>query len=134
MKKRAALAGLGLLVLSLLLSGCFAGTVRIDEGDAGTVQSLRIGDRLLIQLAGNPTTGYAWIRTGPTDLTDGILIPIDEGTCTVPDQCSAVGIGGDFLFEYTAASAGTVTLSYVYQRPWEDDPIDEFSVIVWVRE
>ncbi len=60
----------------LLLSGCFAITV-LDESDNGTVKSIKIGNALLIRLAGNPTAGYLWERTD--SLLEAVLEPLDEG-------------------------------------------------------
>ena len=133
MKPRAIVAMICLLGLSVLLSGCLCTTVVVTDLDDGAARVLATGDRLTIELAGNPTTGYAWVRIEPSDLGDGPLAAIEEGTCTAPDQCSLVGEGGDYLFEYQAVSSGTVTLRYAYKRPWEDEPIDEFAITIWVR-
>jgi len=122
-----------LLLAVVVLSGCRIQVVEITELDDGGARIAETGDRILIRLAGNPTTGYTWIRTAPEDLCGTPLDTIEEGTCTAPDQCGLVGTGGDFLFEYRASSPGVVDLAFVYQRPWEDEPIKTFVVTVWVR-
>ncbi|MFQ5859243.1 MAG: hypothetical protein ACE5LU_26890, partial [Anaerolineae bacterium] len=60
MKKSTFLVG-GLLVLSLLLFACAGPSeVKIDESDNGTTVNLRAGQRLIVTLKSNPTTGYDW--------------------------------------------------------------------------
>ena len=47
-----------------------------------------------------------------------------------PSVCGGPGV---FTFRYEAVASGTITLSYAHRRPWEDEVIGEFSVIIWVR-
>ena len=124
-----------LLLFGLLfaLVGCLFGPTVVTEADQGSLIRLNVGDRLLVRLVGTPSTGFSWVRVHPGQLTSEPLEPVVEGTCTISDQCGAVGRPGTYEFQYRAVHAGTVTLSFAYQRPWEDEPADRFSVVVWVR-
>lgn len=128
--KRTAL--LGLTLTSLFLGGCLFGPVSLTEADDGTIQTIDSGDRLLVRLSGNASTGYMWVRSEPDSLTGTPLEPIEEGIYQ-PLVGSGVGCPGHFTFRYRAVDTGTITLTFVYQRSWEEDPIETFSVIIWVH-
>jgi len=122
------------LTLSLALTGCLLAPVSITEANNGSIVAVDVGDAVLVQLTENPSTGYTWIRESPQIFIGSPLAPVGEGTCITPQGCApVVGEPSTFEFRYEAVSSGTVTLSYVYQRPWESEPIDRFTVVVWVR-
>jgi len=113
----------------LLLSGCFVLTV-LDESDNGTVKSIKIGNTLLIRLAGNPTTGFVWERTD--SLLEAVLEPLDEGVF-IPDDENLVGAGGVWEFRFRTLTFGSTPIDFVYWRPWEEEIVDTFSVMIIVR-
>ncbi|MCX6096095.1 MAG: hypothetical protein NT125_05140 [Candidatus Bipolaricaulota bacterium] len=59
MRERNLLAWVALGGAVLLLAGCI-GPVTVREADQGKIVSLGIGDPLIVELEGNPSTGYAW--------------------------------------------------------------------------
>ncbi len=83
--------------------------------------NLHIGDRLMIALAGNATTGYAWELTNSEE--ESILSPL-EGLDYQPESAPAgtVGSGGTFFFRFEADSTGEEDLSFTYRRPGEEGP------------
>lgn len=90
---------------------------------------LNAGDVLLVQLDGNPSTGYTWERVEPLA---GALQPLGE-----PEFAPAknlLGAPGRITLRYLAAS-GSARLELVYHRPWETDtpPVAKFSVVVLVK-
>lgn len=113
----------------LLLSGCFVLTV-LDESDNGTVKSIKIGNTLLIRLAGNPTTGFVWERTD--SLLEAVLEPLDEGVF-IPDDENLVGAGGVWEFRFRTLTFGSTPIDFVYWRPWEEEIVDTFFVMIIVR-
>lgn len=113
----------------LLLSGCFALTV-LDESDNGTVKSIKIGNTLLIRLAGNPTTGFVWERTD--SLLEAVLGSLDEGVF-IPDDENLIGAGGVWEFRFKALTFGSTPIDFVYWRPWEEEIVDTFFVMIIVR-
>jgi predicted secreted protein len=128
-----ALAGaVGLALAAVLLTGCWFLPISIDQEDDGGVRTIQVGDVIRIELAGNISTGHQWIRAEPASLVGAPLESIKEGTYKQddPDVC---GGPGTFLFAYRAVASGTIELEYIYALPWELDPVDTFSIIVWVK-
>jgi predicted secreted protein len=118
----------GLAGFLLLLPGCF-GPVLIDEGDNGTIQTLDLGDILIVQLQGNPTTGYEWKQTD--SLIPAVLEPL--GYEYIPDHPELVGSGGRWRFRFKAVHEGSTPLTFEYRRPWEAEILYTFSITVLVR-
>jgi inhibitor of cysteine peptidase len=114
----AAVCGLSLRVYRLLA-----------EEDHGAHATLRLGDRLLVALEGNPTTGYEWSNTLLYEYA-----PLREiGEPEFRPDSDLVGAGGLFLFRYEAVGIGPQAFRFAYQRPWESvEPLRllEFSVDV----
>jgi inhibitor of cysteine peptidase len=101
----------------------------VTEDDNGAHVTLRLGDRLLVALEGNPTTGYQWANTLVYEFAT--LREIGEPEFR-PDS-DLVGAGGLFLFRYEAVRVGPQAFRFAYQRPWESvQPLRllEFSVDV----
>ena len=117
--------------LLVLLFGCMFTTLRLTPPDSGTIQPISVGDCLEIRLPGNITTGHEWVRISPESLDGSPLQIIREGDYDAIDS-GLVGSPGHFAFEYRAIAQGTVVLELAYKRPSEE-PIDSFSVVVWVR-
>lgn len=122
----------GLIALVSLFSGCLFLPVTLDDTADGTAQSVNIGDRIYIQLSGSASTGHQWIRVRPESFDGSPLAAVEEGEYE-PENPSVCGGPGVFTFRYEAVASGTITLSYAHRRPWEDEAIGEFSVIIWVR-
>ncbi len=103
----------------------------ITKDDVGSIVEMRTGERIMIALPGNPTTGYRWDLL--TELSDGILDPL-HGIDYRPDS-SLIGAGGTFMFRYAAEKSGTIALKFVYHRPWDktSPPQESFVVTVVVR-
>jgi len=121
-------------VLALLgLCGCSLFTITLDESDFGSIQTLDIGDLLQVKLMGNASTGYEWVRVEPASLAGTPLEIVKEGGYLTLG-CQLVGEPGEFAFRYRAMLPGTVVLVFEHRRPWEpEDPIDTYSITVWVR-
>jgi len=122
----------GLAVVTVVLAGCWFLPITLNETADGTVQSIEIGDTLIIELAGNASTGFQWVRIEPASFGDGPLEVVSEGDYA-PDDPALCGGPGVFSYTYEAVASGTLTLSYVYKQPWEDEVVDEYSVMIWVR-
>jgi len=93
-----------------------AGATIITEAMNGTTQTIKVGEKIDVQLAGNPTTGYAWHL-----LASSKSFPLQKEEY-VPSKPQLIGSGGTYHFYFTADtfSAGKVfTLSFSYYRSWE---------------
>ena len=89
--------------------------------ETATSIALHGGDRLMVALAGNATTEYAWEQTDSEE--HSILSPL-AGLDYQPESAPAgtVGAGGKFLFRFSAQGAGEANLTFTYRRPWEEGP------------
>ena len=124
-----AMVGVGCFLLAL--SGC--STITIDESNAGSIQTLSVGDVLRVRLNGNATTGYEWVRTEPDTVAESPLTILKEGEY-LTSRGQLVGAPGVFTFSYRAVCSGSMTLRFEHRRPWEpEDPIDSYTVHIWVR-
>jgi inhibitor of cysteine peptidase len=126
--KRPLLCILG-LVASLSI-GCHdgpAGSVTVTQAQNGDTVSLATGDILVVELAGNPTTGYEWAVVQ----NDASLLQPREPAYE-PDS-SAIGSGGVYTFRFTALESGSTLLKLAYRRAWEPAPIDTFSLTVNIQ-
>ncbi len=89
--------------------------------ETATSINLHVGDRLMVALTGNATTGYAWKQINSKE--ESILSPL-AGLDYQPESVPAgtVGSGGTFFFRFSAESAGKTNLTFSYRRPWEEGP------------
>ena len=101
-------------------------TVLNEEMNESTVV-VKLNTRLTLELAENPSTGYAWNLT----TTDGLRIVSDEyippGTGT-----TVVGAEGLHRWEIEAIAAGLQQIDGVYRRSWENTTSDENTFMVEV--
>ncbi|MGB2982777.1 MAG: protease inhibitor I42 family protein [Candidatus Bipolaricaulia bacterium] len=121
-----------LFAVAIALSGCWFLPITLDEAADGSARSVEVGDTIDIRLTGNASTGYQWIRIEPESFEGTPLEAIEEGEYKLedPEVCGGPGV---FTSRYRAVAPGTITLGFAYQRPWEEESIDEFSVIIWVQ-
>lgn len=115
----ASVCGIGLSVYRL-----------VDETATGQSVILREGEKLMIALEGNPTTGFEWeVESEPA----GGLLQRIEGPA-YSSSSSLIGAGGTFYFRYAAVVAGQGELTFVYRRSWETVPPEKtVSMVVLVR-
>jgi inhibitor of cysteine peptidase len=128
MKRRILWAALALTALAL--AGCRSGQLQLSEADNGTTVELAVGQELQVQLAGNPTTGYAWSVTG---LDENFLRQQAEPDYQ-PDS-DLIGAGGVYTFHFKALQAGQTSLKLAYARSFEPDvpPEKIFAIEVLIK-
>lgn len=106
-------------------------TKQIIEGRRGGRSEVVIpqGSTLIVQLEGNPATGYAW--TADT-LDVAVLDPTGSGF----EGEAGPGLAGAFVFTFAARATGTTAVSFTYRRPWErgghTDPAHTFTARITV--
>lgn len=103
----------------------------ITESMNGTTRSIEQGETIDVQLAGNPTTGYAWHL-----LASNKSFPLQKEEY-VPAKPQLVGSGGTYHFYFTADSFAvgkTFKLDFAYYRSWEGagNAIKTFTVTIAV--
>jgi predicted secreted protein len=106
--------------------------VLVSASDAGKTRQVSRTDIIVIDLEGNPTTGYAWVL----ESIDGQAVrqvgsikyipPKDEPDDPEPRP----GRGGTFHATFEAVKVGKATVTLAYRRPWEKDakPAKTFTV------
>ena len=104
----------------------------ITETGNGHEASVKIGQRLLIKLGSNPTTGYEW---GVAETDEKLLAPDGETEFDVPTSAMAGAPTVQTLF-FKAKAKGKVALELHYARPWEKDKAPEkiYKVTVNITE
>jgi inhibitor of cysteine peptidase len=90
--------------------------VELTARDRGRGLDLGVGDRLTVELAENPTTGYLWT-------VDKIAAGLEfEGTELIPAGQGRTGAGGMRRLFFRAAAEGAGRLALKLHREWEGDP------------
>lgn len=90
---------------------------------------LKQGDKLVLHLESNPSTGYQWqVETMNSDLLDWV-----EGPSFVPSAPSLIGSGGTSSFGFLALKKGRSSLRLVYRRPWEEGKPPARTVVLRLR-
>jgi predicted secreted protein len=125
-----------LIMLVGLLYACSAvgtpeqSTKQLTDADNGNSIELSVGDKIEIELPGNPTTGFQW---EVSDVDSIILSPIGEPE--FKPSSNAVGSGGNVILRFEAVGAGQTELKLIHHRPFEKNvpPIQTFEVIVTVK-
>lgn len=105
----------------------------LGEADSGKTVEALPGQKIVIRLPGNPTTGYSWFA----GKTEGEAVKLVGEIAYRQDAApeGMVGVGGQFAATFEAAKAGQAKISLEYTRPWEKDtpPIKTFAVTVNVK-
>lgn len=125
-----------LIILAGLLYACGqAGTSeqstkQLTEADNGNSIELRVGDKLEVELPGNPTTGFQWEVSNVDSI---ILTPIGEPE--FKPSSNAVGSEGTVILRFEAVGAGQTKLKLIHHRPFEENvaPIQTFEVTITVK-
>lgn len=99
------------------------------ESQARCPQQLTQGQMLILRLPSNPSTGYRWeLLNAPEALRS-----LGPEVYSSPDKVDMVGAAGHSTWRFTAIEAGEGHLRLIYQRPWEQEPAEEFDCQVRVR-
>lgn len=119
------------LAILLVLAACGPAGTTLTASDNGGQIKVKTGDLIVIQLEGNPSTGYTW-EAQNLDVAMFEMLGEPEFKSDNPDL---VGSGGTLTLTFKTLKAGTATLNLVYHRPWEADvePLDTFSITVTIE-
>ncbi|HUT59766.1 MAG TPA: protease inhibitor I42 family protein [Phycisphaerae bacterium] len=105
----------------------------VTQDSSGKTVTLTTGQKLIIRLKANPSTGYSW--TGPTIGGKAVM---QEGRVRLsqdPAAAGRLGAGGAAELTLKAISPGKATVKLEYRRPWEKDKpaARTFSLTVEVK-
>ncbi len=126
----------GILTLALLVAGCSgsggAATIDLTTTDDGSAVQAAVGDRIVISLDANPTTGYTW-QVAP-GLDGSVVEFVSEAYQQDPAAYGAVGVGGTDVLTFEAVGEGTTTIVLAYQRSGDPTAAESFMVTVTVAQ
>ncbi len=83
------------------------------------------GETVAIELPANPSTGYSWTYEFSKE---DILEEDSSGYIPAPGKDEEVGRGGKQVWIFRAVNAGSVAVTFTYQRPWEAGAVSSDSV------
>lgn len=126
-----------LLTLPLLLAACAGGGGSsaspsvLLKSQSKCPLTLERGQRLILRLPSNPSTGYRWtVQQAAPEL----LRSLGPEVYSHPDEAnSTIGSEGTSTWRFEAVAAGSAPLALSYQRPWESEPADTFECRLRVR-
>jgi inhibitor of cysteine peptidase len=100
--------------------------VVVTSRDDGGVVSVSMGDRIVLDLPENPTTGYVWAF----EVLDESLLDLDGSDWQAAGR--GTGTGGDRVWRLGPRRPGTTRLELKRWRPWAGEPsvIERFALTV----
>jgi inhibitor of cysteine peptidase len=133
-QKRKWLGAVGLVVVAAMLLGASprsgGASVTLYETDAGRTIELQRGDRVIVKLEGNPSTGYSWT----VEAVEGEILSA-EGEPDFAAESVKIGAGGTYTLTFAAARPGRAVLKLLYHQVWDKEtpPAKTFEVTVVVE-
>jgi len=95
----------------------FAPTLAFGEAADDQQVELSVGQRFLVSLESNPSTGYRWEIA---ELDTSVVAQAGEPSFAASSDL--VGASGFETWRFQAVAAGETELRLVYRRPWEQEP------------
>ena len=113
---------LGVVLAVLALAGCAPQETILSLDEDGAAVSVAVGETVLVELAGNPTTGFEWTEDDPVP-----AILEQQSSEYVQDEAPGdmVGVGGTYRYRYEAVAEGEGVLSLTYARSGEPPEVDD---------
>ncbi len=104
--------------------------ITLNEVDDGGQVELDSDKVLILNLPGNPSTGYSWQIE---NLDQEVLRP--TGRAQLASKTLLLGAPSSQVLRFAGVSRGETTLKLAYRRPWEKggEPLRTFSVQVKAR-
>ncbi|MFA5148808.1 MAG: protease inhibitor I42 family protein [Candidatus Omnitrophota bacterium] len=128
---RVHLSVFAVVVSAAVIAGCAQPGSReakkLIERDSGKTIEMRTGNSILIELPGNPTTGYTW---EVSSVDPSILHKL--GDFKFSTNSNVIGSPGKMALRFRVVGEGRTTLALAYRRSWEKNvaPEKTFSVNV----
>ena len=117
----------------LKLKPSYLRPLKIGESANGKTIEVIVGQKLIIALKGNPTTGYSW----RIKKIEGDAITQIGKVKYLPREHAPrmVGAGGIYIFTFRAQKVGVSKLLLVYKRAWEKSkpPARTFTATINVK-
>lgn len=123
-----------IIIFSLLLLCSCRDTVELGFNAKGSSIELEKGDKIIILLDSNPTTGYSWTPSKEIDTT--VVSLVSSEYIQTEKEKELVGAGGSEVFTFEAKNSGQTQIILNYQRPWEETELKDeliFNIYVTVK-
>jgi inhibitor of cysteine peptidase len=115
-----------LVAAALTVAGCIGVTKTYD--DPGQTVNIGVNQEFIIALGSNPTTGYSWQESH-----DQAILELLEKSYKEEAKEGVVGAGGIEYFRFNTLKAGQTEITLVYQRPWEEEILEQKVFTVYVK-
>ncbi len=105
--------------------------ITLSNADQGKTLTLKPGQKIILRLAENPTTGYRWSLP---NLTSQVL-QLTSDRFEQPNT-PAMGTGGQRILTFQAHQVGQVNLTLKNRREWENEAsaVESFQITIQVAE
>ena len=90
------------------------------DAQRSAARQVRIGNSYVIELQGNPSTGYRWRLNASSSENLGIVKVADLGYSSA--RRGLIGAPAQQRFRITVTGAGFAKLVFDYVQPWEGKP------------
>ena len=123
------------LLAAVFLAGCAEGlskeSKKIIGKDNGGFVELAAGNSLIVELPGNPSTGFVW----ETESVDGAVLRQAVSYTPFKSDSNVIGAPGKITLRFKAIGSGKTALKLVYHRPWEKNaaPLKTYQVNIEVK-
>ncbi len=117
---------LSLTLATLVLAVCSPPASALAAREA---KSLRVGTSWVVEMQGNPSTGYKW-RLDPAGSENASIVKVEDlgyGEA----KSKLLGAPAPQRFRLTGLSAGFAKLHFEYVQPWVGKPAKTEDI--WVR-
>jgi inhibitor of cysteine peptidase len=98
----------------------------IEVRSSGEQVEASPGDRIVIEIPENATTGYRWVVD---ELPDSLQLAEDE---FIPPASDRPGAGGERRVTLVARQPGQAKVQLRLEQPWEGKAADRFEALVTV--
>jgi predicted secreted protein len=125
---------LTLIYLTFMLTICTGSEFRLikisETEEDNTYIPVKAGSKFILELAGNPTTGFNWVIENKDKLFSNKLITpinLDERDSAeyykAPSDPNILGSGGFYHFKFLVSEdvSGDEVINFVHKRPWTDE-------------
>jgi inhibitor of cysteine peptidase len=101
--------------------------LEIDASHNGNAFTVGVGDRILLNLPENPSTGYRWI------LCSEVKPVLELEKDAFSPSGAAPGASGSRTLQFGTTQAGHAELKLECRRSWEKSAVETFSVSIHAK-
>jgi inhibitor of cysteine peptidase len=116
---------LGMIIAMLALSSCLTTSLlfkvdvtceefRDKSPDIANEFEIEVGDKIMVKLCSNPSTGFEW----DYEMTGDDILKLEDHDFEEPEG-DIVGAAGRDVYTFKAIRRGTGGVRMEYSRPWE---------------